>query len=456
MAGNYDGNSFFNYRGTVRPDAGRTYRFAAGPVAAITNDEPSGALALPVAATYAPIFASNAGATTTATAGYANPGCGLAANPKDVWFRFTTAASGAGSTAVVVKTGGTAAGQVRAFSASSSAGPFTEIGCAAGFDNNTNAGPLSLRNLTPGATYYVFVSGVGSADAQGAFAIGVVGVPEPTYLTPPYVESFEAVWASVADTRDVPTANWRSNPVSGDNSWRRNDDGFAAANWTEEQAETSTEPPFAVAASAGNHSARFHTYGAIDTTIPGNLDLYVNLSGAGTKNLSFDYINPTGADKLDVLVSTDGGATFAPTPALSLTTTPAFANYSVAIPSSSATTVIRFQATSDYGDDDLGLDNLRISVAAATRNAALAAAVVVAPNPARQRFTLQVPAGSLRAASATLANALGQVVLTRQLGLPATGSAASADFDVSRLPAGVYTLTLQAGTDLVVKRVVVD
>jgi hypothetical protein len=45
-------------------------------------------------------------------------------------------------------------------------------------------------------------------------------------------------------------------------------------------------------------------------------------------------------------------------------------------------------------------------------------------------------------------------VLTRQLNLPAAGG--SADFNVSSLAAGVYSLTLKSGNDLVVKRVVVE
>ena len=97
---------------------------------------------------------------------------------------------------------------------------------------------------------------------------------------------------------------------------------------------------------------------------------------------------------------------------------------------------------------------LGLATATATRNAELTAATSVAPNPAHQRFTVSVPASSLRAASATLANALGQTVQTRQLNLPAAGG--TADFDVSRLAPGIYTLSLQSGKDFVVKRVVVE
>lgn len=98
--------------------------------------------------------------------------------------------------------------------------------------------------------------------------------------------------------------------------------------------------------------------------------------------------------------------------------------------------------------------DVTLASATATRNEALAAAVSVSPNPAHQRFTLSIPVGSLRTASVTLSNALGQIVATRHLSLPVAGG--STDFDVSRLAAGIYTLTLQSGNDLVVKRVVVE
>ncbi len=455
ITGPYLGSTH-NFRNAAPPDAGRTYRFVAAVAAVLTNDNPTAAITLPVGATCAPTAATNTGATTTTPSGYINPGCGVAVNPKDVWFKFTTAASGTGSTFVNVQTAGTAAGQIRVFSATTSAGPFTEVACGAGPANNTSAGTLSVSSLTPNTTYYVFVSGYGSTDTQGSFTICVTGAASlapPAYVALPYSESFESPWVTATSTRDVPTLSWRNTPSTSNNSWRREDDGFASANWSYVAAETGTAPPYATAASTGAHSARFHTYGSA-TGAQGKLDLYVNLSGAGAKTLTFDYINPSGTDKIDVLLSTDGGTTFAVAPLLTATTATAFTNKSVSIASTSATAVIRFQATSDFEDDDLGIDNLRLTVVTAVRNAELAAATTLVPNPAHQRFTLSVPAGSLRAASATLANVLGQTVQARQLSLPATGG--SVEFDVSRLPAGIYTLTLQAGPDLVVKRVIVE
>ncbi|MFD2719163.1 CARDB domain-containing protein [Hymenobacter monticola] len=145
----------------------------AGHAQAPANDDPLGAIALPLATSCTPTNATNAGATTTTPNGYANPGCGVATAPKDVWFRFRTPAAGnPGSTAAAIAVTGTAAGQVRLFSTTvGGAGPFTAIACANGGSNNAQAARLVAAGLTPGATYYVAVSGYGSTDTQGAFTI---------------------------------------------------------------------------------------------------------------------------------------------------------------------------------------------------------------------------------------------------------------------------------------------
>ena len=91
----------------------------------------------------------------------------------------------------------------------------------------------------------------------------------------------------------------------------------------------------------------------------------------------------------------------------------------------------------------------------ATRNEALAAALSLAPNPAHNTFTLSVPAGTnLRDVQASLLNALGQTVQTRQLTL--STAASTIDFNVNGLAAGVYSLQLKSGSETVVKRVVVE
>ena len=387
-----------NVRQTFLPDAGRTYRFVPG---AVCPD-----------ITTASLSATN----TTAQISFI-PGAGNA------------------SYNVTYSTGGTV----------------TTINPA------PTASPITINGLLPGTTYFITIQSVCSANSVGAVLNGSVTTtgtpPAATYATLPYAESFEGAWVNGLGVKDLPTANWRNSPGTTDRSWRRDDDG-ATGNWRYLGDDAGTTPPYPVRFSVGAHSARFHTYGAGPSGVQGKLDLYVNMSGTGTKTLSFDYINPTGTDKLEILVSTDGGATFSTTSVLTATTSNTFAPKTVSIASTSATTVIRFQATSDFGDDDLGIDNLQLRVLTATRNEALAATVGLYPNPAHQAFTLNVPAGSLHAASTKLINALGQVVQSRQLNLPAAGGDTA--FDVSRLAAGVYSLELKTGTDLVVKRVVVE
>ncbi|GAA3923939.1 fibronectin type III domain-containing protein [Hymenobacter algoricola] len=153
------------------------------------NDEPCNAINVPVAAgCTSPVQGTNVNATTTAANGYTNPGsgCGIAVSPLDVWYKFTTAASGAGSTAVSVIVSGNPAGLVRVFSAAACTGPFTQVGCKAGTASNTSAGTLELGTLTANTTYYVFVSGYGSGDVTGPFTICVTppaACPAPSALT---------------------------------------------------------------------------------------------------------------------------------------------------------------------------------------------------------------------------------------------------------------------------------
>ncbi|WP_022824039.1 T9SS type A sorting domain-containing protein [Hymenobacter norwichensis] len=157
-----------------------TVTFTTGTVAAPANDDPCAAIQLPaLSATSVPINATNLGATTTLSTvapGYTSPppqGCGVAVNPKDVWFRFTTNASGVGSTNAGIVTTGTAAGSIRVFSATSCSSGFVQVACKGGATNNTNAGSLNVTGLTPSTTYYVAVSPYATSDVQGAFTITV-------------------------------------------------------------------------------------------------------------------------------------------------------------------------------------------------------------------------------------------------------------------------------------------
>ena len=507
-----------------------------------TNDNPTGAVSLPVASTCTPVSGTNAGATTTPVNGYTNgtnpnAACGIAANPKDVWYKFTTAASGAGSTAVTITVTGAPAGYLRMFSSTSGApGPFTEIACASGGTNNMVSVPLSIITLTPSTTYYVFVSGFGSSNAQGAFTICVTSIPANddavraiyTLGTVSNYASPVAVQAAIKNMGTSATsARTATLTVSGATTFTSTQPVPAIAVGA---VATITFPSYLIAATTGtntitvtlsaddmaaNNTATTQQtlttntlsyndpsittftggFGSNSTTVT-TATFYVKYH-TNTTPTSVRAVTPifqgttTASNNYQVLIlattaSGTPGAVLYTSPArvrpraggadvVAVTPTPVTGDFFVAVRQLSTTNIgLAYQTESPlrlasfYASND-GTNFTDLSVAGvtfrpaitatltnplATRNDALAATVSLYPNPAHRSFTLTLPAGSLTTASASLLNTLGQVVQTRQLSLPVAGG--SAEFNVSSLAAGVYSLQLKSGNDMVVKRVVVE
>lgn len=178
--------------------------------------------------------------------------------------------------------------------------------------------------------------------------------PTLNVATLPYSESFES-WLSACATNDRPGLSWMCSPVSGNNSWRRHDQGSSAA-WG-----NVTLYLYAPVSTFGDYSARFHSgYAASGTQ--GKMDLYANLSATGTKYISFDYINTDGTDSLYVEVSTDGGTTF--TQIAGMKNAAAWTRKYLTTTATAASAIIRFRAVSDYGSTDIGIDNLLVSATA--------------------------------------------------------------------------------------------
>ncbi len=84
----------------------------------------------------------------------------------------------------------------------------------------------------------------------------------------------------------------------------------------------------------------------------------------------------------------------------------------------------------------------------------LADQVQLFPNPAHGSFTLLLPAELGTSAKITVLNQLGQRVSERTVAMTAAGAAAQ--FDVSALAPGIYSLRIAAGSTQVTKRVVVE
>ena len=223
----------------------------------------------------------------------------------------------------------------------------------------------SVTNVQNSAYYRCIVTCTASTLSSNSVPVNVA-VTSPSYATIPLTESFENTWltACVASPlgQDAPSANWRS--IAGadpDASWRADNTTTVLSGWA------SINGAYSPLAQNGSRSARFHSYNTFPAGTQGMLDLFVNLSPTGNKQLSFWYITPnTGIDQLEVLLSEDGGATFT-----AITTTPPMAAPATAVTvwtnviadlsSTSATAIIRFRGTGDNGNSDIGLDNVVVS-----------------------------------------------------------------------------------------------
>ena len=223
------------------------------------------------------------------------------------------------------------------------------------------ASPYTITGLTASTTYQFYVVQNCAAGATSGIAGPVsftTACPTPTFAALPLTESFENTWVNRCDTRDVPSNSWRNTPPNGNNSWRREDDGVAGA-WV-----SPTNWSYTPTGSQGMHSARFHS-GQASSGLIGTLDLFVNLSAAGAKRLSFDYINTSGSDSLVIQLSNDGGDTFSRVAGYGVSGTAAtFVTRVMTINSNSATAVIRFRGRADFGLTDIGLDNIVLEPAA--------------------------------------------------------------------------------------------
>lgn len=221
-----------------------------------------------------------------------------------------------------------------------------------------NGGTFTTPNLYDTIQYRLVVKCLGSGLTDTSAPV-VVNILRPTYTTIPFVEDFEN-WGNRCYTTDIPGIMWSNYPATGNNSWRRDDQG-ASANWT--SATTGLSNPVSA---VGAHSARFHGYyAATGGANAGLLDLFVNCSSiTGNKELQF-YMktypgSPYPNDSVIVMMSTNGGGTFTTLGAFG-PGTGSWDFHTLSVPSNSATTVIRFKARSDYQYyGDIAIDYVRI------------------------------------------------------------------------------------------------
>ncbi len=256
------------------------------------------------------------------------------------------------------------------FSASSLSGPYTAV-------SGATTSILNATNITSATFYEAVVTCTNGPASTTVTPVQVTILGAPVYATVPFLENFDNTWQNRCDVHNVPVAaNWDSNPTTGNQAWRRQDDG-GSANWTAATIAT-------VAPLAGAGCADFHSYYAPFAST-GDLSLYVNLNLTSTYTLSFYHTNFDGDDSLEVFLSTDGGATFTKQGGyVSGDYSPIDVSWnkktillsSVASP----TCVLKFTGNSDFGGSDLAIDSLQILSSCAVPNMSLVASQSVICN----------------------------------------------------------------------------
>ena len=210
-----------------------------------------------------------------------------------------------------------------------------------------------LTQTITGVTYYQAILGCASNTASSTpVQINLVGVN--AYATVPFLEAFDNAWQNRCDNQNVPTTSfWASNPTTGNNSWRRQDAGATAA-WG--FLPTGPVPPM------GTGAANFHSYGATANQT-GDLDLFVDMnSSTSNYEMSFYNYNLSGNDTIQVWLSTNGGGSFVKKG--QYLTAGSWTKQVITLGAvGSSSCVVRFRGISDYGNDDMGVDSLKIYTA---------------------------------------------------------------------------------------------
>jgi Secretion system C-terminal sorting domain len=203
------------------------------------------------------------------------------------------------------------------------------------------------------STYYRCLLSCGTSTAASTALYVPITSGAVSYASVPYYQTFDNVWQNGCALRDVPdNLHSKNTPSTGDNSWRRQNDGTSAA-WVNPLAGNNSPH-------SGSGCANFHSFQAANNTT-GDLDFYVDMNQNGKYALSFYYINPTGTDGLDVLLSTNGGGFYSVKGSYVTQTSWNKKTIYFNAPNS-ANCIIRFRGDSDSGNDDIGIDSLSVKL----------------------------------------------------------------------------------------------
>lgn len=236
----------------------------------------------------------------------------------------------------------------------------------------TNDEDWNNRTLASGGNWNTAGGAAGSLNTNGMSLTSSTTLPTsgrifqwsptsylPTYNSNPTTYQEFTSWVNGSGPSNVPSTNWATN-------------GYGNASWQIDNTTASTTgsgwggtggaySPADYANASGGRSARFHSQLANSPQV-GYLDYYVDMSSlTGTPTLDFYHINTNGTDILQIFLSTNGGTTFTQI-GTNIGTSASWTAKSISLGSTnSATSIIRFKATADFGSTDIGIDHVVVT-----------------------------------------------------------------------------------------------
>ena len=361
--------------------------------------------------------------------------------------------------------------------------------------STTIAPQITFQNNGPGAlsscTVIPYVDGVagntttwtGNVAVNSSTTITLNSITTPT-LTGPHTFSYQIATSSPYFLINLPqtkaqymvASNYQNTPVFQD----FNVSTFPPASWAIVNANNGVTWGWdSNTGSFGNVAE----WGAIkfdffNNSVIGDVDeLYlppVDLSGTGTPVLSFDVSKAqrnAENDKLDVLVSSDCGATWtnvyskggqnlATTGGSSTAFLPVLAGdwitETIALTGfASPNVLVKFKTTNDNGNN-LYIDNVNLSqpsTMGVTKNSKNLASISIFPNPTKGETNLKINALSAGNANLSVVNALGQVVYSRSILLNVGIN--MVQVDVKEFSSGLYNVILESNNSTTSKKITV-
>ncbi len=165
-----------------------------------------------------------------------------------------------------------------------------------------------------------------------------------------FSEGFDGIWT----TPSTLSPAW-SGTTTATLQWQKND---YTAGWS--MPASGSYSPTGANSTIG--SARFHSYGISSGLSADFITPAINMSSytSGTNYLEFYHINASGTDNLNVYLSTDGGTTWGSALITCGTASSWTLHTAIALSTTSSAVKLKFTGTSDYGNDDIGLDQVKV------------------------------------------------------------------------------------------------